>query len=156
MVWVTLATLLIIAAYILYIWALICIALPLRSGRQARLRANDEWSFAAVFTDDRKDSDYALLWQTQTASLQLLRSAGSHGIPITHLKPSFDEFAHVYPELSDGSGFPEWIKSLHRSGVAVQQDSQIVITAKGLFILEAVERMWANLPGPRAHHYQGR
>ena len=98
-------------------------------------------SLSYVLTDNKDDCDYHLLWHTQLPVLKFLRSAGITGIPVARMAKFYRDFARVYPELTEGSGLPDWIAALQSAGVAVhcRQGAMIAVTEKGLLILEALE-----------------
>jgi hypothetical protein len=94
-----------------------------------------------VFTGDRGDCDYDLLWATQMPTLEILRSAGSSGASLARMAKLYREFARTYPELCDGSNFLDWIEALQNAEVAVhcRYGAMIAITEKGLLALRDLQ-----------------
>lgn len=50
---------------------------------------------------------FAALWEAPIHALQLVQSGGTSGIPISQLRPSFNEAAIRFPEIYDGHTFEE-------------------------------------------------
>jgi hypothetical protein len=96
-------------------------------------------SLSYIFSDNRDDGDYDLLWHTQQPALEFLRSGGKGGVPIERMTALFREFARASPELCDGSSVSDWLDALQSAEVAVERGQNIAITEKGLFILADLE-----------------
>lgn len=105
--WITLATLLLVAGYLLYVAELARIAFSAAFQHARPCWTGAGPSFALQFTDDRADSESVLLWDTQTPALQLLQSAGSKGISVRRMAKPYNELAHTYPERWEGSSFAD-------------------------------------------------
>lgn len=108
-------------------------------------------SLSYVLTEDCRDCDYHLLWETQQPALKFLRSAGSRGATVARMTQFYREFAHVYPELCDGSDFVDWLAALKESEVVIREGSTVTITEKARFILALLSgetrALTSKLPG---------
>ncbi len=134
---ITLALIVLVAGYLVYVTRLFRIAFgQVRESKLSRTGLN----LTYALTDDREDCDYDLLWDTQLPALEFLGSAGSSGVPLKQMTGIYCEFAHRYPELCEGSSFSSWIDALLDAEVAVYEGTRIVITEKGRFILQDTER----------------
>ena len=78
------------------------------------------------------DPDHALVWETQIPILQLISTAGPHGISIRRLHQAYLESARHYPELYEGSSFKTWLEFLEHARLAVCPDGQrVLLTSQG-------------------------
>ena len=137
MSWITVAVLVLLGGYVLYVTRLFRIAFgQARQSKPSRAGLN----LTYVLTEDREDCDYELLWDTQLPALELLSSAGSSGVPIVRMTKRYRECAIAYPELFDGSTVSDWLDALQNVEVAVCGETMIAITEKGRFILQDIER----------------
>jgi hypothetical protein len=140
MICITFAVLVLVAGYLVYVTRLFKIAFgQVRRSELSRTGLN----LAYALTDDREDCDYDLLWDTQLPALESLGSAGNSGVPLKQMTEIYCEFARRYPELCEGSTFPDWIDALQNAEVAVHEGAIITITEKGRFILQGLERTHA-------------
>jgi hypothetical protein len=136
---ITLAVLLLLAGYILYMarrfW--ISFGQAWHKLRQPRARLN----LARLLAGDGSDGDRELLWRSQLPALKLLQEAGSSGVSIARMTKLYRKLARAYPELFDGSICSDWFDTLQDAGVAVHcgQGDMIAITEKGRLILDAFQ-----------------
>jgi hypothetical protein len=82
------------------------------------------------------DPDHAIVWETQMPALQLIGEAGVRGIKLRRLYAWFHGSARRYPELYDGSTFPQWLDFLENAKLIVRSGGRIVLTAEGIQFMQ--------------------
>jgi len=93
--------------------------------------------FSGMSYSQAFDSNYGLIWQTQVPALELIRRAGSRGLPVQTLKPWFRHALRCYPDLFEGHTFEEWLDFLCRSQVAdCGGGDHLQLTARGCELLD--------------------
>jgi hypothetical protein len=136
MSFVAVCAIVLLAGYAAYVAWLISIAICGIRKKRSEVLCIKVQSF---LTEDMRDCDYDLFWETQMPALEFLRSAGPGGVLTEQMGYFHHGFAQNYPELCEGSDFSDWIEALQLSGAAVQEDGMITITERGRFILNSVE-----------------
>ena len=120
----------------LAIVALLSIASVLESRERRRRSAAACRLFPVLSLTDPLDPSYAIVWQTQLAALEQMSTAGSMGLAVRSLRPSFSQLARRYPELYEGTTFDEWVGFLEQEGLARRTSNTIWLTAEGHAMLE--------------------
>ena len=106
------------------------------SRRVPRSRTAPEPLFFGLSYDQAFDDGYGLIWQTQLSALELIRSAGSGGLPTHSLRPWFDHAMRSYPDLFEGHTFEEWLEFLQKSRIAHCGNERLLLTALGCDLLD--------------------
>ncbi len=153
MSYITVAVLVLVAGYMLYVARLLWVAFAQRWQKPTAPSLSTGLSLTYVLTGDKGDCDYDLLWETQMPALKILRSGGSGGVPIRRMAKLYREFSRMYPELCDGSSFPGWLDALQNAGVAVhcREGAMVAITGRGSLVLHHLQESTrlANCPSAR-------
>ena len=92
--------------------------------------------FSALSIEQAFDPDQAVIWETQVPALQLVSSAGRHGLRLEVLKSSYLQSCRRYPELYDGSSFEGWLDFLQRTGLVCVDVDKAMLLAAGQQFLE--------------------
>jgi hypothetical protein len=79
---------------------------------------------------------FALLWEAPIHALELVKAGGARGIPVSCLRPVFNEAAARFPEIYDGYGFEHWLQFLEDLHLVNWIGQQITLTHGGCEFLE--------------------
>lgn len=82
------------------------------------------------------DSDHAILWETQVPALELIGGAGQAGLRLRVLSRWYSDNAARYPELYDGTSFPQWLNFLESVQLIVCGPRRVALTSWGREFLE--------------------
>ena len=74
---------------------------------------------------------FAVLWEAPITALELIRSAGEHGIPVSSLRPIFNKAAASFPEIYDGHGFEHWLQFLEDDQLIDWRGQEVTLTREG-------------------------
>ena len=140
MSWGTVVACTLVAAFIMYLWALCRIAFGKARTSAPIVTTTPEFKLRSVLTTADPDCELALLWQTQAPTLERLRDRGCDGLPIQSLCTLYCCFSRTNPELCEGSDFEDWISTLNRAEVIARDGDTIRITEKGMFMLDFVKQ----------------
>jgi hypothetical protein len=77
------------------------------------------------------DPIHSILWQAPIAAFELIDTGGESGIPITKLRPIYDEAARRFPEIYEGYGFVCWLQFLEEMRLISWDGSHVVLTPEG-------------------------
>jgi hypothetical protein len=79
---------------------------------------------------------FSLLWEAPIHALELVQAGGARGIPVSRLRPIFNEAAARFPEIYDGCGFEHWLQFLEDLHLVNWSGQQITLTHGGREFLE--------------------
>lgn len=120
----------------LAIIVLLFVASVLESRERRRRSAAARRLFPVLSLTNPLDPSYAIVWQTQLPVLEQMSAAGSMGLSVRSLRPSFSQLARRYPELYEGTTFEEWVGFLEQEGLARRTSNTMWLTAEGHTMLE--------------------
>jgi hypothetical protein len=93
-------------------------------------------SFAVLPITQAFEPVFAVLWVAPIHALELIRSGGTRGIPVSRLRSTFNEAAARFPEIYDGFGFGQWLQFLEDAQFVVWTGQEVTLTREGCEFLE--------------------
>jgi hypothetical protein len=93
-------------------------------------------SFAVLSITQAFERVFAVLWDAPIHALELIRSGGTRGIPVSRLQSTFNEAAARFPEIYDGFNFEQWLQFLEDAQFVVWTEQQVILTREGREFLE--------------------
>lgn len=79
---------------------------------------------------------FAPLWEAPVHALEVARSGGVPGVPVSRLRSTFAKAAARFPEVYDGHGFEQWLQFLESAEFVHWSGQRAVLTHKGREFLQ--------------------
>jgi hypothetical protein len=93
-------------------------------------------SFAVLSITQAFEPVFSVLWEAPIHALELIRSGGARGIPVSRLRSTFNEAAARFPEIYDGLNFEQWLQFLEDAQFVVWAGQQVTLTPEGCAFLK--------------------
>jgi hypothetical protein len=103
---------------------------------QLRQKVQVRQAFVFLSIAEAFEPMFAVLWEAPIAALELIESAGQHGIPVSHLHPIFNKAAASFPEIYDGHGFEHWLQFFEDAQLIDWRGQEVTLTREGRDFLE--------------------
>lgn len=103
---------------------------------QLRQKVQVRQPFIFLSIADAFEPMFVVLWEAPIAALELIQSAGQHGIPVSRLRPIFNKAAACFPEIYDGHGFEHWLQFFEDAQLIDWKGQEVTLTREGLDFLE--------------------
>jgi hypothetical protein len=103
---------------------------------RSRQKLSLESGFDVLSIEQAFEPIFGPLWEAPIHALQLIEAGGKHGIPVSRLRPVFDQAASRFPEIYDGHGFEPWVQFLEDCGLVAWSGQSIRLTRDGREFLE--------------------
>jgi hypothetical protein len=110
-------------------------ALETRASRPKR-KYNIGSPFIVISIAQAFEPVFALLWEAPIHALELVQAGGARGIPVSRLRPIFNEATARFPEIYDGYSFEHWLQFLEDLHLVNWSGQQITLTHGGREFLE--------------------
>jgi hypothetical protein len=98
---------------------------------QHKRRGCLEQPFTFLSINHAFEPTFAPLWEAPIHGLELMKSAGAQGIPVSRLRPIFNKTAVRFPEMYDGYSFEQWLQFLEDTELACWTGHKFVLTPRG-------------------------
>lgn len=92
--------------------------------------------FNVMSVADAFDPASAPLWDTQTAALEFIYSAGQNGVELEALRPIYLSSSRFYPELYELTSFETWLDFLEKGQLICVVQNRVKITRRGIEFLK--------------------